>query len=206
MASLYLAGRAMDTLGIATTGATAVVQGYGNVGAIAAHSEPSGLPDPRRQRCERRVVPPARPRHAAVGRLGPIPRDLGGLSGSGSDRHGDPLELSCDVLVPAALERQITGPTRDGSDAEFLQKERMVPTTPDADAISTTGETCSSFRDILCNAGGVVVSYFEWVQGPPVLFWTEGEVMDRLFRIPGRRLHPDASIVTTRRDLCGPLP
>ena len=93
------------------------------------------------------------------------------------------LLLSCDVLVPAAMERQITESNAARLRCRVLAEGANGPTTPEADRILNERGDVFVVPDILCNAGGVVVSYFEWVQDLQSFFWSEGEVMDRLFRI-----------------------
>ena len=180
----YLAGRAMDTLGLAAEGATAVVQGYGNVGSVAAQSlVKQGL----------RVV--------AVGDATGAIHHRNGLDLAQLDRwvsekrtvvgfpESEPLPteelllLPCDVLVPAAMERQITEANAARLRCRVLAEGANGPTTPEADRILEERGDVFVIPDILCNAGGVVVSYFEWVQDLQSFFWSEGEVMDRLFRI-----------------------
>ena len=180
----YLAGRAMDTLGLAAEGATAVVQGYGNVGSVAAQSlVKQGL----------RVV--------AVGDATGAIHHRNGLNLAQLDRwvsekrtvvgfpESEPLPteelllLPCDVLVPAAMERQITEANAARLRCRVLAEGANGPTTPEADRILEERGDVFVIPDILCNAGGVVVSYFEWVQDLQSFFWSEGEVMDRLFRI-----------------------
>ncbi len=89
------------------------------------------------------------------------------------------LELPCDVLVPCALELVLTGANADSVKAGIVLEGANGPTTPDADAI-LEGNGVLVLPDVLANAGGVVVSYFEWVQGLQELFWSEGEVNERL--------------------------
>jgi glutamate dehydrogenase (NAD(P)+) len=180
----YLAGRAMDTLGLAAERATAVVQGYGNVGSVAAQSlVKQGL----------RVV--------AVGDATGAIHHRNGLNLAQLDRwvsekrtvvgfpESEPLPteelllLPCDVLVPAAMERQITEANAARLRCRVLAEGANGPTTPEADRILEERGDVFVVPDILCNAGGVVVSYFEWVQDLQSFFWSEGEVMDRLFRI-----------------------
>jgi glutamate dehydrogenase (NAD(P)+) len=99
--------------------------------------------------------------------------------------HGDAvtneelLELPCDVLAPCALELVLTGENADRVKARIVLEGANGPTTPDADAI-LEGNDVLVVPDVLANAGGVVVSYFEWVQGLQELFWSEGEVNERL--------------------------
>jgi len=93
------------------------------------------------------------------------------------------LTLPCEVLVPAALERQITGRNAGKLQCRILAEGANGPTTPEADAIIEQRGEIFLIPDILCNAGGVVVSYFEWVQDLQSFFWTEAEVLDKLSRI-----------------------
>jgi glutamate dehydrogenase (NAD(P)+) len=92
------------------------------------------------------------------------------------------LELDCDVLVPAALEGQITGRNAARIGAKLIVEGANGPVTPDADQIlRERGVTI--VPDILANAGGVIVSYFEWVQGLQEFFWDEHDVNEKLERI-----------------------
>jgi glutamate dehydrogenase (NAD(P)+) len=91
------------------------------------------------------------------------------------------LTLPCDLLVPAALENQITAYNAGDIRARFIVEGANGPTTPEADAIlKERGITV--VPDILANAGGVVVSYFEWVQGREGFYWTADEVRTHLNR------------------------
>ncbi|MHB8628061.1 MAG: Glu/Leu/Phe/Val family dehydrogenase [Aggregatilineales bacterium] len=92
------------------------------------------------------------------------------------------LELPCDVLIPAAMEGQLTGDNASRVQAKLIVEGANGPTMPEADAIfNDRGITV--VPDILANAGGVTVSYFEWVQGLQEFFWDEEEVYRRLERI-----------------------
>jgi len=101
--------------------------------------------------------------------------------------HVDPNELltmKCDVLVPAAVDRVITGKNAGKLQCRILAEGANGPTTPEADLIlEKRWDEIFVIPDILCNAGGVIVSYFEWVQGLQSFRWTETEVTDKLFRI-----------------------
>ena len=93
------------------------------------------------------------------------------------------LTLPCDILVPAALERQITGANAAKIQCRILAEAANGPTTPEADLILNQRPEIFVIPDVICNAGGVIVSYFEWVQDLQSFFWGETEVVDKLFRI-----------------------
>jgi glutamate dehydrogenase (NAD(P)+) len=93
------------------------------------------------------------------------------------------LALPCDILVPAALERQITAANAGKIQCRILAEAANGPTTPEADVILNQRPEIFVIPDVLCNAGGVIVSYFEWVQDLQSFFWGETEVVDKLFRI-----------------------
>ena len=95
--------------------------------------------------------------------------------------------MPCDVLVPAAVEQVITGANAGRLQCRILAEGANGPTTPEADRVlrERDGEVFV-IPDILCNAGGVVVSYFEWVQDLQQFFWDEAEVLNRLNRVLDR--------------------
>ena len=180
----YLINRATDTIGLNSSQATAVVQGYGNVGSVAAHSlakygvkviavgdayggifNPKGLD----------LI--ALDKHVAQ------TKTVAGFPEADRITNDQLLLTPCDILVPAALERQITAENAARIQCRILAEGANGPTTPEADAILDQRPEIFIIPDILCNAGGVVVSYFEWVQDLQSFFWSETEVMDKLFRI-----------------------
>jgi glutamate dehydrogenase (NAD(P)+) len=101
--------------------------------------------------------------------------------------HVDPnemLTMKCDVLVPAAVDRVINEKNAAKLQCRILAEGANGPTTPEADVIlNERRNDLFVIPDILCNAGGVIVSYFEWVQGLQSFPWSETEVTDKLFRI-----------------------
>jgi len=94
----------------------------------------------------------------------------------------DLLELECDVLIPSALENQITKVNANNVKAKILAEAANGPVTYDADNILDKNGVFL-IPDILANAGGVTVSYFEWVQGLQEFFWSENEVNSNLEQI-----------------------
>src|SRR5438874_2069558 len=94
------------------------------------------------------------------------------------------LTMQCDVLVPSAVDRVIHRGNAAKLKCRILAEGANGPTTPEADLIlNQRWDELFVIPDILCNAGGVIVSYFEWVQGLQAFMWSETEVTDKLFRI-----------------------
>jgi len=169
--------------GIGLEGATVAIQGFGNVGSVAAHLL---------QRAGAKVI-------AVSDREGGVHDgnglDIGSLlecrsdakplaecSGVDKITNAELLALPADFLIPAALEGQITSRNAGDVRARFIVEGANGPTTPKADRI--LGEQgVTVVPDILANAGGVIVSYFEWVQDLQFYFWEEDEVNDRLRKV-----------------------
>ncbi len=180
----YLVERAAERIGLAMTGATAIIQGFGNVGSITAASLAArvvrviGVSDHTACYFDPRGLDvPALLAHAGT---------TGKLAGFSNEMVFDPAELlaqPCDILVPAALERVIDGAMAARLQCRVLAEAANGPTTPDADTVLEQRREIFVIPDILCNAGGVIVSYFEWVQDLQQFFWDEAEVNDRLYRV-----------------------
>ena len=177
---------ALKALGRPIEGATVAVQGFGNVGSVAARylSEQLGM----------KVV--------AIS-------DAGGAyyNGNGIDLHRavqnkvqgllqqfpgldtitneDLLAMDVDVLIPAALESQIHAGNADRVKARLIVEGANGPTTPDADEI-LGAKGIPIIPDVVANSGGVIVSYFEWVQDLQSFFWEESEIIRRLEQIMQR--------------------
>ncbi len=177
------AREAARMLGLPWSGATVVVQGFGNVGSATAalmHAEGckivgasdvyGGIYNPAG------FDVPALLRHVAQ------TKSVVGFPGADAISNKELLELPCTYLVPAALEGQITDANADRIKARVIVEGANGPTTPDADAIlERKGVTV--LPDILANSGGVIVSYFEWVQDLQSFFWSEEDINQRLERI-----------------------
>jgi glutamate dehydrogenase (NAD(P)+) len=182
----YLVERAFHTLKMDAEQCTAVVQGFGNVGSVAADwlAHHDGV----------KIIAIG---DAFVSLHNPAGIDilaalehvrrrgsLAGFPGAEIITPDELITMKCDVLIPAALERVITAEIAPRLRCRILAEGANGPTTPDADQILfQRWDEIFVIPDILCNAGGVIVSYFEWVQDLQNFFWTETEVTDRLFRI-----------------------
>jgi glutamate dehydrogenase (NAD(P)+) len=181
----HLARRVMKDRHIREAGATAVVQGFGNVGAIAAlELYNAGL----------KIIAVSdhtgalhRPGGLDIPSLIAHAETRGSLAGYSNELALDPKELltlPCDVLVPAAVERVIDAQVAANLRCRVLAEAANGPTTPEADLIlERRQDEIFVIPDIICNAGGVVVSYFEWVQDLAQFFWGEDEVMRREYQI-----------------------
>jgi len=196
---MIVAREAARHLGMPFGGARVAVQGFGNVGSIAA----SLLRD---QGC--RVVAVTDSRGGVYNEKGLDPADVlrhkeqtGTVSGY---RRGDAvtnedlLELPCEILVPSALEGQITGKNAPRVKARIIVEGANGPTTPEADRI-LRDQKVLVVPDILANAGGVTVSYFEWVQDLQSFFWTEEEINERLERIMVRSFREVLAVSQERK-------
>jgi glutamate dehydrogenase (NAD(P)+) len=109
-------------------------------------------------------------------------KTVAGYPKAESISNAELLELDCDVLMPCALENQITAANASRIRAKIIAEGANGPLTPEADEILTAGGVFI-IPDILCNAGGVTVSYFEWVQDLQSFFWSEDEINERLRQI-----------------------
>ena len=105
-----------------------------------------------------------------------------GFPGAKDITNAEVLEVECDILIPAALENQITSRNAERVKAKLIAEAANGPTTPDADQILHRNGVFM-IPDILCNAGGVTVSYFEWVQDLNRDHWSEKVVNEKLREI-----------------------
>jgi glutamate dehydrogenase (NAD(P)+) len=184
---VYLVERALNVLKMQPSRCTVVIQGFGNVGAVAAlgfafksEMKVIGLSDATAAFYNPKGIDVAAAEAYARKNRGL----LEGFTGAERIPPDELLTLPCDVLVPAAVEAVITEKNAAKLRCRILAEAANGPTTPEADRILyERWNEIFVIPDILCNAGGVIVSYFEWVQGLQNTFWNETEVTDRLFRI-----------------------
>ena len=180
----YLVNRALDTIGLHAQECTAVIQGFGNVGSVTAHSlarsgvKIVGISDVTGGVFNKRGIDVEKLEQHVV-----RTRGVKGYPEGEPVTNDQLLLIPCDILVPAAMERQITSANAAKVSCRILAEAANGPTTPEADLILAARPEIFIIPDILCNAGGVIVSYFEWVQDLQSFFWTESEVVDKLFRI-----------------------
>lgn len=179
----YTVAQAAKFLKLSLDGAPTIVQGFGNVGSVSAvmlHNlgckiiavsdvnggiyNPNGL-DPQTLLVHAKKT-----------------RTIYDYPGVEHVTNEELLELPCDILVPAALEEQITESNAPRISPKIIAEGANGPTTPEADKILFE-ENVFVIPDILANAGGVTVSYFEWVQDLQSLFWDEDEINRRLKRV-----------------------
>jgi glutamate dehydrogenase/leucine dehydrogenase len=176
-------------------GTTVAIQGFGNVGGVTANLL---------YQMGAKVVAVSdwrgglqNPNGLNVAEVMAHYREKGSFEGYGGGEaisNADLLEMPCEVLIPAALESVITPENADRIKAQFIIEAANAPTTPGGEALLEKRGVVV-VPDILANAGGVVVSYFEWVQGMSQLFWTEEEVNDRLRRVLTRAFAQVSALV-----------
>jgi glutamate dehydrogenase (NAD(P)+) len=182
---VYCIMEALNELGIPADQATAVVQGFGNVGSVTAQelhargvkvvavSDRYGA-----IRNDRGIDIPALIKFMSDAPGDLTPR-LADFPGAETMDPGELLTLKCTVVVPAALERVIDANNAHRLRCRIIAEGANGPTTPDADVIINQSDIFV-IPDVLCNAGGVTVSYFEWVQDIQQLMWSEDVVNERL--------------------------
>ena len=195
-----IAAKAAKHLNFSVAGARVVIQGAGNVGGTAARQfnragakvvaisdvngglfNPKGLEVEKALECKR-LAECAATRKLEAEEI----------------TNQELLELECDILVPAAIENQITAQNAQKLRSRMIVEGANGPTTPEADAI-IADRGIYLVPDILANAGGVIVSYFEWVQNLQELLWMEAEIIERLNRILSNAYHEVVAIADRER-------
>jgi glutamate dehydrogenase (NAD(P)+) len=174
---------ACEVKGIQFNQATAAIQGFGNAGSISAQllsrqgAKVVAVSDSRGGLFNSKGLD-----MAAVAEHKEKTGSVIGYREAEAISSAAVLEVNCDILVPAALENQITVANAARIRAKIVAEAANGPTTPAADAI-LYDKGILVIPDILANAGGVTVSYFEWVQDLQELFWDEDEVNGKLEKI-----------------------
>jgi len=183
---VYVLYQATHSLGEELKGKKVVIQGFGNVGGVAARilwrdgAVIQGISDFKSGVWNSHGLD-VRALAEHVKEAGTVE----GFPGADAISNRDLLEQPCDVLVPAATGSQIREDNADKIRAKIIVEGANGPTTPEADAILRSRGVLV-IPDVLANAGGVVVSYFEWVQGLQFYFWKESEIIARLQEIMTR--------------------
>jgi glutamate dehydrogenase (NAD(P)+) len=196
---VYCVMKALEELKLKPAASTAVVQGFGNVGSVAcqelalrgvtilAVGDRSGA-----IRRDSGIDITALQRHVASGR--PLPD----FPGAEPIPAAELLTTPCTVLVPAALERVITAENAPRLRCRVLAEAANGPTTPEADVLLADSDIFI-VPDVLCNAGGVTVSYFEWVQDMQQYLWTEQQVTQKLEELMMRAYYRVRKLARERR-------
>jgi glutamate dehydrogenase (NAD(P)+) len=182
--TVYCIVEAARHLGLELDKATVAVQGFGNAGSIAARliseegssvvavsDSTGGIHDPKGLDIPKVIA--WKQEHGTVQ----------GFPGATDISNAEVLEVECDILIPAALENQITAANAGRIKARLVAEAANGPTTPEADEILFKSGKTFMIPDILCNAGGVTVSYFEWVQDLNRDHWSEQVVNEKLKEI-----------------------
>lgn len=183
----HLTLRAMREHDIKAEGATVILQGFGNLGSHAALSlarqgvKIIGVGDISGAIYNPKGIDPHKLLEYAQTHIGI--RDYPEADEMASDLL---LEQKCDVLIPAALPQVIHKGNAGKLQCRILAEGANGPTTPEADEILDERGDIYVIPDVLCNSGGVIVSYFEWLQGLQHFFWSEKEVFARLEKILDR--------------------
>lgn len=178
----YVVQRAAANLKIDLTKSTAIVQGFGNVGGNAVKFlAEAGLKIIGASDVSTGIYNPKGLDINALFAYAKQHKVLKGFAGGEAMSNAELLEQKCDILVPAALQNQITAENADRINCRLLAEGANGPTTLEADEVLNK-KGIAILPDILANAGGVTVSYFEWVQDTQNYMWTLDEVNSRLHK------------------------
>jgi glutamate dehydrogenase (NAD(P)+) len=180
----YLVKRYLEDMKIPVTKATVAIQGFGNVGSetalalaaygakiIAISDYTTGIHNPKGIDLKKALA------------YVQSERVLKDFDGGEAITNEELLLLKCTVLVPAALERVITPENAGKLQCRLLAEAANGPTTNQADKIIDDRGDIELIPDVLCNSGGVIVSYFEWLQNLQNYYWGRDEVLEKLFKM-----------------------
>jgi len=194
-----IAAEALHAMGREVAGTTVAIQGFGNAGAPAAEvladmgARIVGLSDSQGGVYCATGVEVRRAREWKANN-----RTLAGLPGCDGVTNEELLALPVDVLIPAAIEGVLTGETARTVQASLVVEAANGPTTPRGDGVLAE-RGVQVVPDILASAGGVTVSYFEWVQSLQAYFWSEAEVNERLERVLVNAFHEVREVAEQRK-------
>ena len=180
----FLARTYMEDLKINPENATIIIQGFGNVGAEAAKAlveygcKVIGISDVGGGFFNKNGLD-----ISDATKFSEKNRGLSGWKGGDKISNDELLIQPCDILMPAALERVITKENAESLNCRILCEAANGPTTNEADAILAERSDVLTIPDILCNSGGVIVSYFEWIQDLQSTFWNRDEILAKLYTI-----------------------
>lgn len=198
---VYIIEDVTKALNMELVGASVVIQGFGNVGGHAAKilfdkkAKIIGISDVKGGIYNPKGLNPyVVSEHVAA--TGSVVNYLGAKTITNAEL----LELECEILIPAALENQVTDKNASKIRAKIVVEAANGPTTPEADKILEQ-KGIMVVPDILVNAGGVTVSYFEWVQNNMGFYWTEEEVNSRLGQIMTQAFHRTYDLYSSRKDV-----
>jgi glutamate dehydrogenase (NAD(P)+) len=181
---VFVTGReAARRIGLKLDGARVAVQGMGNVGSSAA--ELFGQAGGKIVAAQDHTGTIYNPNGFDLSLLLPHVKTTGGVGGfTGAEPMDNEAfwDVPCEIMIPAALEGQITAPRANRLKARLVLEGANGPTSPAADDILAE-RGIVVVPDVICNAGGVTVSYFEWVQDFSSFFWSEDEINLRLDKI-----------------------
>ncbi len=195
----YVIREAAKDAGVKVKGGTVAVQGFGNAGSVAAnllHDE-QGANVVAVSDSKGGILKADGLNLHAVEEHKRKTGSVVGFPGSKAISNEEILEAKVDILIPAALENQITGKNADRIQAKMVAEAANGPTLPEADTVLFQKKV-TVLPDILANAGGVTVSYFEWAQDIQGFFWSLEEVNQRLERVMVRS-YADVHKVATER-------
>jgi glutamate dehydrogenase (NAD(P)+) len=186
----YLVKRYLEDLEIPVTEATVAIQGFGNVGSetalalaaygakiIAISDYTGGIHNAAGIEIQKAL---------SYVRTQKVLKDFESFGGGDAISNEELLALRCTVLIPAAMERVITPEIASRLQCRLLAEAANGPTTNEASRIIEERGDIEIIPDILCNAGGVIVSYFEWLQNLQSYYWSREEVLQKLFVILDR--------------------
>ncbi|MCL4308436.1 MAG: Glu/Leu/Phe/Val dehydrogenase [Candidatus Thermoplasmatota archaeon] len=180
----YVVREAAKELGLKLKGASVAIQGFGNAGSVASKilADEQGTKIVAVSDTKGGITNPDGLNPHAVDEHKRKTGSVIGFPGSKPIANEEILTMKCDVLIPAALENQLSAKNADKVQAKIVAEAANGPTLPEADTILFQ-KGVTVLPDILANAGGVTVSYFEWAQDLQGFFWTLDEVNQRLERV-----------------------